>query len=288
MKNGREIFKSSGDPEDQEVVREREEQARKYLAEFAERRFSGEFKNFLSSVDFTDLKRLFRRIAERSTVDPETMNFVTAERIIQFDMIMPVAAYSPGKNLIFFPYDEIKSNAKELQIDPELYTTFVLCHEEAHATSKIVCRAFSEARSDYQERQTGFAQSIGEKTSFEILEEGVTQKLAMEIFLEYAKTHFDLKRTADFMKKLKGAMQGAQEYGSEVKITDLLIRKISGKSGMPEDKVWYGFIRAKYEGERFEDEELQALLAEATTSDFLPKLKYAKHENIDDLIKDLQ
>lgn len=280
-RKSREVFLNSGEPEDNEQRKEREEAARIRLVEKKEK--DPELEEVIKQVDFGVLRKIFEEIAEKSGLNPRLMNFIRPERIAHWSLSVGAAgSYSVYENIIGISYQELKKWAKQLNISPQIVAIHILCHEETHATGKVECRGLEQWWADpnlkQMSKKMGFARIIEERNKpidflFHLFDEGVTEKLSREVLQEYI-------RRADFQNKeaIAGIRRVLVEkpiempYAVPVKFVEALIAKISHETGINQSVVWQAIIRGMYEGEDFKDPELRDLFAETISPDFLDKL----------------
>ena len=287
MRTSREIFKISGEPEEPEKIAYMKKAGRAVVEQIAK---DPELEKILTGADFSLLRDLFEKIAMRSGVDPATLNFLGPDRIAHRSLSWSgTGIYNAQNNFIGISYDRVKERAKKLGLDPELTAVKTLCHEETHATSKVECTGENEPRdkypyyrgdktgySRYIEGQEGVHEPYVQKWLFNRFNEGVTEKLSREIFLEYAiKSGKYPKEEIGKFELLERAAPEELSYGVAVGFVNALILKISRETGLDEKTVWRALIRGMYEGEDFQDQELKSLFAEIISPEFLDKLARA-------------
>lgn len=192
---GREVILGSGEPEDIEQRRTREETARIKLVERAGKNL--ELAEAVEQFDFGTLRSIFEKIAEKSGFDPKLMNFIGPERIAHSSLTLGIAAYSAYENIIGISYQELKRSAEELGVNLEVAIIHTICHEETHATSKVECRGLEQWWGDPKAKlmsrrigKVGYIRLIQERNKpddflFNLFGEGVTEKLSREVFREY-------------------------------------------------------------------------------------------------------
>jgi hypothetical protein len=295
MKEGREIFTSSGELESPEEI----ERKKRVLPSRSGGLEKGpELENFLQRVDFDLLEDIFKKIAEKSDINPETLNLVNRERIFEKSSLGEegtenAGGYEPVKNIIAFSAREMEKFQQTdfSGIHPDVLKLYILCHEETHATAKTVCKG-GFARSRRAEVQMGYQQTKFKKTLFgkrpkqffEFLNEGVTDKLTREVFQEYT-TATAFSNTDELSKFRKKA---ETYYSPYVTLVDALISKINSETNIPEEVIWKSIIRGMYEGEDLMGEELRQAFDEAISRGFVERLAIAKTaDDIESLIGEL-
>ncbi len=290
MKPGREVFYSSGETEDKASVEERDEQSRLRRIEKTER--DPQLDAFLENVDFNLLKDIYAKVAEKSGIDPDTLNFLGKERISPDSGFLAIGSYNILDNVIGISYRKVDNLSRnDERIDLRTLMLEVLCHEETHASAKTVCIGMNQplSESKIHKHQAGYASS--EKTydksripvhqeadHFFLFNEAVTEKFAREVFSEYARAvnYVDEKKISALEAVWKDNPE-ALFYSQEIALLDALIAKISRETGIGEKLVWRSIVRGAFEGENFKDPELVKLFSEIIGPDFLEKLSKKEH-----------
>lgn len=172
----------------------------------------------------------------------------------------------------------------------------ILIHEETHAVSRNICigpRKFNFA-SDYS--QSGFSrhadagsrkwkekdiptfrdEPIAHASSggeiFDMLNEGVIEKLAQQVTDEYlAQSGWKQADVATYQGNKKNHPEKLA-YPEEVALIDFIVAKIAQSVGIPKETVFQALIRGAMEGETFANEEVQELFSETFDDDFLKKM----------------
>lgn len=294
MKESREFFKSTGEPEERERTREREELAKRRFVEGGEK--NPELERILQGIDFVEMERIFKNIAARSGINTETMSFITPEGIEHGSAgWSAVAAYDKEGNLITLSYEKIKEVADALGLDTELAVIKVLCHEETHATSKIECYGLGTTLLDPQFRRDekeGYGRYRRgrnyEEFLFYLFDEGVTEKLAREVFIEYARAT-GIAHTEAFTKFMQVLKEKPTQmsYAVPVEFVEAFIKKISDISKTSKDAVWRAVVRGQREGVELLSEQMQEVLKEVVPPEFLEKLAHAhSDEDLENLMRE--
>ncbi len=271
MKEGREIFKVTGEPEDTSKIKEHDAWAR-----FREGKKDSRLREFLDTIDFELLRSLFLEAARKSGVNPETLNFVSADGIFgkSGSLLEPLGAYSGSRNIVALSMRKMEDRFGVEGKDLDTVALSTLCHEEVHATAKTICIGLgSEAEQAGYQRTMESATGRLEKR-FLLFNEGVTEKLCRQILEEYVeRTHF---ADSQGMNRLRDLFREKHPYESLVEFVDLFIDRVSAETEVSRDLVWQAIIRGAYEGERFDDPELQQLFSELLTPDFIELLSQNK------------
>lgn len=287
MKQSREFFTASGepDPNQKDLADKKGEELVKNWGR------DPSLEKMLSGVDFGLLKSILQEKAVRSNVDPKTMNFLGQERITH-KVAKAMGEYYTEENIIGLRPDAIEQQAAYHDLNPILAVMATLCHEEIHAASRTECRGLEAPLDQYpfaKEIRMGYAghseskvaskEKPKEITIFKLFNEGVTEKLSREVFLEYA------RRTGKYSKKdlqrFKIFWGGPPEeigYGRTVGFVEILIIKLARASGVDRKTVWHALIRGLYEGEDLMDKKLQVLFRENVSPKFLDKLAHVKND----------
>lgn len=296
----REYFTPAGDPMDEEVIREREEEARikkvcipKSEPVISERELYNEWQTVLNDVNFETISEIFAEHMKRSGVEG-TPNVLSSDRIT------PISAhlgseftYSPAENIIYLSPMGLEKRYGRLY--SRLGTLHALMHEETHAVSKLAHRGslgietksvkegdkfFTQTGYQYYESRRGSDGNWEAINLFEYFNEGVVEKFSGEVFDEY------LKRDPDFspplekraFKKFLTIQQRArkfrvQRYWREVNLVDALIDRISVVLELPKEVVWKSIVCGLLTGERFSSPEVRDGFAQIFSKDFLEKLR---------------
>jgi hypothetical protein len=270
----REIYTSSGDLEDPEVTKQREE---KVLQELSVREIglqSEELRRVLQLVNFDELKTLFLEEAESLGVNTEGLNFLGRERVASYDSdAHPEGQYSVFYNLIYLALGEKgeMSDVSKIQF---------LIHEQTHAISKNVCHGINKKRKWERPnlRETGYYKNRldGPPLKFEgkekeavfvFFNEGVVEKLSREITFKYLTGKMDPEKIEGLQKFVE-----KQGYQLGVDIVDLMINKISEKTGNDKELIWAVFKKGLLNGLSFEEENISAFFEKEFGVNFLDEL----------------
>lgn len=295
-KKSREIFRASGESEENEQVEASEEAARVRFVEKPAK--DPELENILSQVDFGLLRGIFERIVERCGLDPRSMNFVGPERIAHSGLGLSTASYLAAENIIGIAYQKLRPRAEELGVDSVTAAVETLCHEETHATSRVECRGLEQWWADpatqRMSTKTGYSRWVEGRNKpadffFYLFNEGVTEKLSREVFREYAQgSGFPDGVAVATIERAFIEKSTEVPYGVPVKFVEALIAKLHHETGVDQKLVWQALIRGMYEGEEFRDQELRSMFAEVISTDFLDKLSRADYPHqLEELLGEL-
>ena len=285
LRSNKEYLTNENNPEDPEWVQSYENQEQPEIKDSPD---MPKHKKLMSRIKFATLKERFDERAIRSGVDPDTLNFLDANRIYAQWGVKSEAMYIREGNYIVMDYVEIENTARRIGVDPELFAVLIMIHEQLHAASKFKFKGLREAhaaglKGDYTiEDQVGYGssktvQKMGQKTYesyFRMFDEGINEKLAREIILEYLESHPDFT-DAEKIDQFRQVYQDEHKYKSyelQVFFINKLITKLSVETGVSENAVWEALVRGKFEGEDFSSDEVKDLFSETFSSDFLDKL----------------
>ena len=154
LKPNREIFVQPSKPLDPEVVEQYDRLSLEKALEEGETQ-TPELKAALDKINLPLLKSIFHDIAQRCGVNPETLNFLNADRILTRNISFEQSrgAYNFEKNIILLsdfkiPNDikgseksrlnKIKNKIIDFYGSLDIAILNFLIHEEVHATGKVL------------------------------------------------------------------------------------------------------------------------------------------------------
>ncbi len=290
MRPNREIFTAFGEPQPDYIDKQKQENELNIRKDLA--MHHPELGKILERIDMDVLNKIIMETATACGVDPERFSFVSKERFIT--STEATGEYFPGKNLIAINYEKLKdiTNKKKVfseYLDLRILSTIV--HEITHATSKSECygsRRVDDGGYDAQFSVTGyerraqgpqdqvkvpFRERGGLNADFRIFNEAVTEKLAREYIKKYLSlSHFDTEKKIDSYLELRNEHPETLPYSSAIKALELFIAKVAEYTGNSKEIVWQSIIRGYYEGEKFEDLEIEKFLEEIFAPGFLTAL----------------
>lgn len=220
-------------------------------------------QDHLSSIDQNSIKSYFQSIYQKSGIDREVSYY---SDITNTDNSQHLGNCSIEDKKIGINMREIYIESKEDRVEPRAKFLHTLIHEQTHAATEIPCSPGSN--------RSGFALKEGEKRTFEIFNEGVTEKLATDLTAKYLEEHPDFLLPEDrerYMQYLSDP-EAEKSYDLPVAMVELMIKKIARSSGISEKTVWEGVLRQQFEGNGFNDSELREMFAECFGENFLDKL----------------
>jgi hypothetical protein len=224
-----------------------------------------EARKILESLDLDVVRDILIEKLKRAGLAQDQVNFISSARILfykKFGLVQPHGAFEPVANMIAINYYRLlaisSSEIRSLMLRAAI-------HEEVHAVSRVVCRV--DSYGDTEAVSLGLArQESGQRgNDFILLEEGITEKFAQEIFGEYN------RRTGG--EKVSGDLPPIEAYDLCVKLVDVVIGKISAKRQIPITTVWDAILEAKLRGRDLQEPELWGDLTEMFTPSVMEKIK---------------
>lgn len=287
----REILDSSLAPEDPAIEQRSQ---RRYINRYKKRpkgRRSEAMEHALEKINFDILEQLFFKRVSRCGISKKDMNFLGKERMIGVPSGFYGGSYGTEANVIFLAEeDDDQESEKEILEEyggKELYLLKRLIHEQCHSISKnilidrYISRRGRKTNSGFYIEQSGyFRKGNGQQTwhekeifdTFHALNEGVVERLAREITLEYLEiSKWPNAEAAVFRETVKYNPEKLA-YSEEVRLVDAMVRHLSAKTGQTEALVWESFVRGLIEGETFEKESVEELFEQAFGKQFLMDL----------------
>ncbi len=247
----------------------------------------------LSVIDFEQLRSLFAARAEKSGIDPSHMNFVPKGRITAVPLLIQGGRYEVVSNVIYL--SAVGSNIPTVGSERFITILLSVCHEEGHAVSRTELHGMRENiegalnTEDNMEIRLGYAKDVGKsgkwKTFYELFDEGVTDKLAVEIAQEYVRQHPEFNKTPAAQRLERGNVE--MPYPQAMRFVDSFIGRMSREVGVPKKVVWQSIVRGKFEGVHFEDPELRSLFAEMFSPKFLDTVATASDGDLKKLQRQL-
>lgn len=291
--NGREISKY----EQMGITQGEVEKAKKYEIK------DSEFDQTKEQIDWDVIKSIFEDIAQKSGIDPKDLNFIGANKVLNCKIFE--GGYSGGKeiigrysamgNFLVVNSDQIRQTAKEKGVDAKLMTLDTMLHEMCHAASHhthSITRNFNNEfftgkneieytgayRSSKDSDKIKFNQVSESKSESlgDALDEAIIEKMATDIFREYAKRVglTDKKSLDDYQEKFLGDEK--REHNRLVKFIEKLCELIAKKTGVDQEIVWKGFVRGSFYKKTLSDPEIQQWFAQAFSPTFLVEIGNAK------------
>ncbi len=227
---------------------------------------SAEFNEALNGLDLELIKRLIQEEALKSGREKgSNLNFLDQGRIGEIEArghesSMPISFYNSATNEIEVDFNGLAEQAERqnpflTKEGLKAYLVAVLIHEELHAATELQALGYV----GYQHFR-----------SYQVWNEGVTEKLARELTEKYYKT------TADFSQYDQSK---SYNYESAVLLLDVVIAKLSAATGFDQQTVWNAIKRGMFENTSLESKELQELFEQTLPADFFKNLRTANPLN---------
>ncbi len=249
----------------------------------------------LARIDLSLMENIFRERMRHTEGETEQINFKGADQIFS-GRSKGQETLDPGEGLagyynawdddIVISFDNIKYKFGEE--NAELALVHVLSHEQGHATAKhnFLDNNLQDATEEspqracvlgYAELEVWEADTEGNISDYvakhALLDEAVTEKLAREVFDEYiARSDQYDDEVVESFKKKREEVFGEYPHEAYVEMLDVIISKISKKSGTSEDVIWKKIQRGRQEGSEFDDE-IRALIVETFSEEFYEALR---------------
>ncbi len=266
----------------------------------------------LDQIDFGVLKDIIREIAEHCGIKPSDANLLGRKDI--FNATKGLVAMGPAdgayyepRNAIYLDGNKLVQAARELEVPISAYVLLALCHELAHSASRNENRVqfpnafysvFHEALKKIHPKSAAkfFLQHIHHKSGFgdyqqpvdpgepvdpkhsffTAFNEGVTEKLAFQIFREYCKRVGGIKcEVQEFLIRHRMKWKAGEAHC--VELVDAVIDSINKKTGVAKLMVWQGIVHGFMTGENFADTKIKKLFDEMFSSGFLAEMRQAKN-----------
>ncbi|MBI5457459.1 hypothetical protein HY971_01915 [Candidatus Kaiserbacteria bacterium] len=246
-------------------------------------------KEILGSLDMKVLKAIFREHLLKSGVPLENSNEAVLDRIFVYPMESNIAEYQSFENVMSFSTSdkhfleaklhktEQRTIPQELLMKMQLFFIHEACHvfsrERIYSTD--VNAPQSRLHQDSGYRMANYTYGEHESTrlissSFEAFNEGVTQRIAEEIFLEYHRRagksgEADCK-LGTFTREQSKSYWSYFLYSNQV---GSMCDSIAEYTGVPAEEVWKSFKRGYFEKPELFHEETAELFEETFGKDFL-------------------
>ncbi len=263
-------------------------------------------QSWIDEVDFDELREIFLEYAIKSGVPAERMNFVRKQDVLIMgseDAHDAVLSFATATNVIrVFAPEYLGTNAMKSASDSAKKFIFLhsLFHEYGHVTSRVLHKPTEHTSTDEEDmstismqsglskdiirmkhsRKEPFETSEEETSLFNLLNEGVNDRIADEVFLEYVRRRPfsagpDELPSVIRAKIYVGSISAdtASDYGLARHFVTALVQALAevGEK-IPEEAVWRGFVGAFYRGDMLDEEEIKGLLDETFGAGFVEEL----------------
>lgn len=246
-------------------------------------------ERILQTMDLGVLKDIFIEYLRKSGVPEENANTAALEPILTRPSKGADAFYTASINAIALSttsqdiQEAIQLSAAGQELDPTLLRTIqlVLVHEMTHAFSRnrVSSRDLPNARTEITS-ESGYGESQEthrvpmrpEKESrrdtvmhdrFVGFNEGVTQRIAEEVYMEYARrTGFDGEAAEHLEAAHKKRTESLWRYQIFMNQVGAMCERIAAYVGVPEETVWDSIKRGYFEKSPLYEEETVELLRE--------------------------
>ncbi len=223
-------------------------------------------ERLLQKIDFELLRTIFSEEISRSGMNPASINLRTVDDGIKLDIIKESAdaGYMPWTNEIKIDPEKISEykSGKGANFENEIFGA--LCHEETHAISRrphtgILLIELFRFLLNKPTMQVGVEYSTrSDETSFNILNEAITDTVAEEVYDEY------IRRSGD--RSLFGDHAGTSEFPRTYIYGRIVLRAFISAlvraTDIPEEVVWGGIKRSFFSGANLASRELTRLYEE--------------------------
>ncbi len=263
-----------------------------------------EFDELKKGIDWETFWNIVDSIAIRAGVDPKQLNKLKPEDIINAaiapvsaeDTHTPAGIYYVTSNKVAINKQAIYKAAQKFEVDPKLMTIETICHELAHAISRqevhffqdfdsqtmmfkdvaMTRGAYRSSKFETTKNSRGKVVNSKEASFYEMLDEGITETLANEIFQEYVKRTglAGQQEMEDYSAKY--SENETRQYPILVKCVKLLCKKISQKAQVDEVVVWKSFVRGVFRFDTLADQEVKQWFEEFFSPALLDQISRAK------------
>lgn len=243
-------------------------------------REKAELADYVNCIDHAELQSIIRR---RAQLPDEELNYVPLERIVAGGTHGYSGRYDDANKVIHFDLPYMRNYlAKITEVNPEMLGEHIFIHEQVHAVSHGDSHESDdeddEDRVGYGRRTRIPGTSLTLRGGFFKFNEGVTDKLARELYREYAHntgsatdadvenylTHLDTSpRAEEYM------------YKREIALVDALVDRIAAEVGVPRDIVWKALSRDFFRNERIDGDDFEELAKGILPNHFLEDLSHA-------------
>ena len=227
----------------------------------------------LERINFDVLEKIFQDYATKSGLTGK-INFLGRDRIRHFTDGNDIeASYLVIQNLIALSFENIKRDDQTIG----LMILHKLCHEEAHAISRLKeVLSLSEQGNELNVKAESITSGYRQDTLLRAFNEGVVERLAQEVFNRYLQADpifADDAQKSLYFERSREHPESLTDYTSAVRFVEVLSKRIAQEVGVSEQLVWQALIRGLLEGENFDDPQLQKDFEDMFPKDFLEKLK---------------
>jgi hypothetical protein len=167
--------------------------------------------------------------------------------------------------------DNIDISAEYRGLPSKLVLLKTLIHEQTHAATNASCidsQVIDGVVSFPLKLQTGYNHSfvyegLEAEKYYTLFNEGVTEKLARQMTIDYLEHHPDFVSQQDRDKFIEMVSEGTVgTYDVMVAFVEAMVSKIAESSGISEKVAWEGLLQGQFSGHNFQDKEIADLMDE--------------------------
>lgn len=248
-----------------------------------------QLNELLESFDFDSLDEIIAARAREVGYSNLPLRALRADAFYQLKTDKK-GDYDPQSKSIGLGVRKVEWNAAEAGIDAKKLATHGIIHEEMHAISgQHYVLEYEPFKLD---AQVGFDQRTQTKPRmFWLWNEGVTEKLAREMYEKYAvaKRSATVEEIRAYMERVEEYGRGAKEfYQPEVDLVNAFIEKVAKEVGVPTALVWGSITQGLLRGEKWSAEEFEELARDILPPNFMSDLEnISVHEAAERLAQEL-
>lgn len=241
------------------------------------------YNELISNINIPRLESIFKDIAEKAgspnpnflsledmNASVEMINFPGMERYMNWSNR---GFYFSQENKIFVNVQNTEKYAKESGRDLDFEFNHVVTHEQTHALARKSCAEPDDFDTGFIEYKKEYF--LGERKNFTMYNEGVTEKLAREILMQYPTSEEEIQRYKENMERDPLTI-GYEPY---VKFVSLIIKQISSKVGVSEQIVWEGIKNSYIKGDNLYETSFKQAFEEDFYPGFVQDLGIMTDEN---------
>lgn len=247
-------------------------------AELKDSKIPEHVEETVRNFDHLYIKKQFQDIADKSGKDTEVSYLSTIGTDEYMDKYAAYSSLNFGE--ITMNQKEIAKRSQETGVNPKLLTLIFFIHEQNHNITDTPC---APRQGVIHRQKVGYSYQVIERKNdgtvtgygaFSFFNEGVTEKIARELTIQYLVDHPTIadKNDIESFKKLYSEPNAFNLYEFNIVLVDLVIDRISQKTGVSRDTVWGSIKRGQFDWEIFSDKELHEMLSEALGENFVKKL----------------
>ncbi len=240
----------------------------------------------LGQIDFDDIKRNLWQRLRRSGVAPERINFISPEDFLfvgdeNYEALKhlslhekrTVAMYKLYTNKIYIFLSQFRAESPEKRPFRDINFLASIIHEEIHAVSKnVLFYSFNKNGPRLEATNTGYQITTSTSKTCTLLDEALTEDLAITITIEYLKQHPEMARPeGKDLQQIDTMLYARSGYREAIKFLNTLIGMLAEISGIQPDMVGNALIRSKFRGPLGEAFDLNALVEMDLDGDAPPK-----------------